>query len=284
MNNEDFQKVENRFIEHVENNSGSVLKNNEEQFSFSTIIQNETAAFQKCRGSLSFLQRGVLIDCKDSGPSGVLLEECATVIQSCVPTFYLQVIPKSVQKGIYRLFEFLPRNTVVQAAVKAGLVSVSSVKNILFAFAVFLVVMLICNFTIGKITMALIVASIAGIAALYAIKQISLNKPEVFKKLLSALGAEQKGKAFLDFTNSIATGITHNMPLVVIVEDCTMLDEVSEHVIKYLIRSGEMLSAGALLWITFRSRRQTDPVSLFDNVSFPVKRYTVFKELDLMMK
>lgn len=132
--------------------------------------------------------------------------------------------------------------------------------------------------------MALIVASITGIAALYAIKRIRLNTPEVFNKLISALGAEQKGKAFLDFTNSIATGITHNMPLVVIVEDCTMLDEVSEHVIKYVIRSGEMLSAGALLWIVFSSRQQTGSNSIFENVSFPVKRYTVFKELDLIKK
>jgi hypothetical protein len=53
---------------------------------------------------------------------------------------------------------------------------------------------------------------------------------------------------------------------------------------RLVTKSGEMQSAGALLWIVFRNKCQTVRDSLFENVSFPVKRYTIFKGLELVTK
>jgi hypothetical protein len=281
INKNEFAIMENDILEHLKNGSGTMLKNNDTTILLSAAIRSEITAFQQSREAISFMQKAILVDCDGPLPTKVVLEECAAAIQTRSPNWAIRTIPKQSQNVPYKLLEDLPGKVVMKAAIKAGVIFIPIGKIIVGAVIAFLITFCISFLLLQKIGIASGIAVVCGTFIYSFLRGMRLSKPHYKAALNSALESKRKDTAYTDFISSIAAELTHHMPLVIIVEDCAMLDDVSTDVINHITVSGQMLCSGALLWLIFRSNRPVNDTTFIDKCSFSVRRFTISKLIEL---
>lgn len=89
--------------------------------------------------------------------------------------------------------------------------------------------------------------------------------------------SRNNGTAGENIYSAIANELSGNLPLVIIIEDISAIDEVSACVVKQILSGNNINSTGALFWVAFDTILKS-AVTTFANCEFSVKRYAMIQE------
>ena len=174
----------------------------------------------------------------------------------------------------------------MKMALKTRLVRIPIFMSAIAGIAVFLISLLLAfaisqNIGHGPFSMPTAyyiiigIASLIGFSTYLAIKMLTFPRSKRFEILTSKLKTKTKEKTYGGFVSAMSYRFISQMPLAIIIEDISTLDDVSKDVINHISKSNELLCTGALLWIVFRKKCSGGDEALFGDCTFPVRRYSI---------
>jgi hypothetical protein len=293
LNKHDSELFRNGFQKHMKNSTGTLLKCGKDEIVLSTMIQNQIEEFHKSAGVLQFTQKAAVIDFDNKEFSNIPLEECIATLQFAAANWNFKAFSKTLP--IDTLFGTISKYSLANKAVRAGLIKISNIRSIVLSIFFFLFSLLIyfsvsffghqptLNLLQGSPFCGFAISLFAGISTFAMSYFIKHNDPKNIELLHTELSKQKGTKAYENFVITIADHLLDEMPLVIIIDGTTSLDDFTLNVLKFIITSGcEIYNAGGLFWIEFINTSTASSLNIFDDCKFPVKRYIIQKSLELI--
>jgi hypothetical protein len=286
MENNEFEIFKRNFQITTKNASGTIVKNGKDGFFLGAAIQKEISGFHDNRDPIHLCQKAIIIDCEGREPSKEALEESAMTVQSRAPGWGIRIIRRSSQDGAVQIFSEISQQVAMKIARKTRLVHIPILRSAIAGMAAFLISLLLASaisryFGHGPFSMPTVyyiiigIASLIGLSTYWVFKMLAFPRSKRFEILTSKLKTKTKEKAYGGFVSAISYRLISQMPLAIIIEDISTLDDISTDVINHISKSNELRCTGALLWIAFRKKRSAGDDALFGDCTFPVRRYSI---------
>ncbi|MDO5576479.1 MAG: hypothetical protein Q4F84_05320 [Fibrobacter sp.] len=272
----------------VKNGKGTRLKLNNEYTSITDAIINEVGIIQKRVGNLlQLLQRVMVIDWCENEKSKYVLGETVLAIQSNASAWNMKAVSCDSGKTC-SLLEHLPKKEVLNAALKLKMIKLPFKIPMVF-IGVLAALMAIVGFSfLGDkfSTEILVSASVAipvfiGALVFFIRKSIFLGKTDI-GILNDFLDKNKDTPEYKNFIAQVSGLLVSEMPLVVVVEDVSKLDNFSMDLMEYVLMSDKILNIGMILWVLFSSVPNDRVLGkISKDVSVVKKHYTMERPINL---
>jgi hypothetical protein len=263
-----------------------IIDRNKDQTGLSDAIREEIASFQKHCSSIGLYQSALIFDCKETKEPQEIFEECTDSLNQHAPGWTIQKLTRENWNGPSAIFNLVSKSNIIRAIAQAGLFKIPALKSSIFGFSGFLFTILLFFAVLilqgnwrqsapaGVVFSAFSCAAIIGYI-LYRIAQNQvLSKYPITSSAIEILRQPDNRKLYGKCLSMAANSVCSNLPMVIMIEDLSTLDNLSSDILKSIILSEETSCTGAIMWLAFNSTIESTG-DIFNDCRFPVKRYVI---------
>lgn len=263
-----------------------IIRDKEQTYLCDTLSE-QIASFQKKSGIPGLYQSVVIVDLPSAENSQQVVQECSAHIKQNAPGWEVKILKTQSSTGLSSVFNCITNSSLVNAAAKTGAIKVPSLISKLtgaFAFVTAMILFVLFSSSSMKMIhpstsvtfMIFCSAAIVGYLIYWIMQNRTVSKFAFPLQAIEKIN-QNKGTVSENFYSTIANEVCGNLPLVIIIEDLSSIDNVSAYVLKQILSGTSINSTGALLWVAFDTILKSADTT-FTNCDFSVKRYAMIKE------